>query len=80
MNVLITLILSLLGKKPTVETVLSSFVKAANTLDILQQQHAADIDKHNAAVEKLTAKIDTASSEIEAAAKAAANIRAIIGK
>lgn len=80
MSTLITFLLSLIGKKPTVETVLSTFVKAANTLESLQTHHEIKIEKHDAKIAELQAKKAAAAEEIIAAATAVQNIRKLIGK
>jgi len=79
-NILVTLLLGLIGKKPTVDTILDTFVKTANTLEALQGHHEEQIAKHDDAIKALEAKKATAESEIIAAATAVQNIRALIGK
>lgn len=80
MSTLVTFLLSLIGKKPTVETVLSTFVQAVNTLESLQARHEVKIEKHDAEIAALQAKKAAATDEIIAAATAVQNIRKLLGK
>lgn len=80
MNQLIFLLLSLIGKKPTVDSVLGAFAKTVTTLEALQAKHEGDIEKHDDAIAKAQAKKAAAEAEIVAAAAAAENIRKLIDK
>ena len=81
MKYLISFLLALVSKKkPTVEEVLGTFVKTANTLDALTEHHSAEIEQAGAKISELRDKQAAAAAELEAAAAAAKNIRAIIGQ